>query len=139
MSEFTYRNSINYKYLYYSNRIIAELSIDKKKKILNSIIRLSVVSVVDVKLVIFINVLFYRPCSRIGFNDLEQRDATAASRQNGKLANRKDGLARGLWVHQTRPVTRELCGGCVGRRGSCTGRIAREPNPRSNGRNEAEQ
>lgn len=33
MSEFTYRNSINYKYLYYSNRIIAELSsIYEKKK-----------------------------------------------------------------------------------------------------------
>lgn len=70
----------------------------------------------NIKLVLF----YYRPCSGIGFKDLEQRDATAASRQNRKLANRKDGLARGLWVHQTRPVTRKLCSGCTGRRGSCT-------------------
>lgn len=52
MSEFTYRNSINYKYLY-SNRIIDELSIGKKK-CPNSIIRLSV-SVVDVKLGVILN------------------------------------------------------------------------------------
>lgn len=128
MSEFTYRNSINYKYLY-SNRIIDELSIGKKKmsKFNHPSIRICCRCKTrgNIKLVLF----YYRPCSGIGFKDLEQRDATAASRQNRKLANRKDGLARGLWVHQTRPVTRKLCSGCTGRRGSCTGRIAREPNP----------